>query len=157
MYLLGKRNVAFFLNILKCGFHFYLGKNFSNGSILLILIHVFKAIIQLRLLRKLLLTIIFTSIFIECTWKHIASRNQELTWFLIPCFQNAGNENRDLQHTVRVVLIFYLLMSVSLLAILCLQPSTCNFTTIQAVRFEIVVFLICRMSLPGWKARSCLC
>ena len=68
---------------------------------------------------------------------------------MIPCSQNAGNENRDLQHTVRVVLIFYLLVSVSLLAILCLQPSTCNLTTIKAVWFAIVVFLYAEFHYQG--------
>ena len=95
------------------------------------------------------MTIIFTSIFIECSWKHIASRNQELTWFLIPCSQNARNENRDSQHTVRVVLIFYLLVSVLLLAILCLQPSTCNLTTIQAFGLKLWCFLYAECHYQG--------
>ena len=66
MYLHGKSNIAFFLNILKCGFIFPCHKNLSNESILLILIHVFKAIMKLRF-RLLILMIIFTSIFIEST------------------------------------------------------------------------------------------
>ena len=47
-------------------------------------------------------------------------------------------------------------MSVSLLAILCLQPSTCNLTTIQAVWFEIVVFFYAECHYQG-ERRGLVC
>ena len=87
MYLHGKSNIAFFLRIfLKCEFTLPYHKNLSNESILLILIHVFKAIIRLRF-RFLILMIILTSIFIESTWKYcftqsrIETRNWLSTYF----------------------------------------------------------------------------